>query len=166
MAKKQFDSLADYLEAAPKRLADAWELLEQPSRDREAPDAGHRHLRAAIYLAGYAVECALKAYVISRVRGAQRFDDAIQRRKMAGEAGLDFGGRRAHNLELLQKATDLSAAMDAELALKKMWAHLHKRWSTDLRYTPTHWTDRGAARDLVRAATDLHGWVDIRRRGG
>jgi hypothetical protein len=62
----QFDGKTDYIKAARMRLADAYELLEHPSSpdppeaDR-LPDPGVRHLRGALYLAGYAIEFALKA---------------------------------------------------------------------------------------------------------
>lgn len=89
----EFDSIGDYVKAGPRRLADAKELLEQPTLEPDAPDAAHRHLRGAVYLAGYAVECALKAYIISRAPPAQRFLEAIERRRQEGEPDLRLLGR-------------------------------------------------------------------------
>jgi hypothetical protein len=166
MAKKQFDRISDYVEAAPKRLADARELLAWPTVDADGPDAAHRHLRGAVYLAGYAVECALKAYIISRVPGAQRFHEAITRRATAGETSLDFRGSQAHNLERLWRATDLEAGMDTDTVVKTAWGVIRKHWSTDLRYAPTHLTGRNVARQAVEAAGIVHCFIEDRRRTG
>ncbi len=164
MAGKQFDSMGDYIAAGPRRLADAWELLEMPTRDPGGSDASHRNLRAAVYLAGYAVEFALKAYIISRVAGAQTFDEAVEARKEAGEAQLDFRGRRAHSLERLLKATDLPGWMDSRDDLRIAWGVLVSAWGPDQRYHPANWTQRSTAKALVQAAEDVHNWVGARRR--
>lgn len=160
---KQFDHISDYIKAAPKRLDDAWELLERPTWEPERRDARHRHHRGAVYLAGYAVECALKAYVISRVPGTQRFDDALAQRQQAGEMLPVLRGKQAHSLARLLRATDLEAAMDAQVELKKDWGAICQKWNPNLRYDPTHWTDRAAARRFVAGVDRVYRWVDERR---
>ncbi len=42
------DSIQDYLKVGPQRLADARELLQKPTWNPNASDAGHRNLRAAV----------------------------------------------------------------------------------------------------------------------
>src|SRR4051794_32059413 len=60
------DRLSDFVKSAPRRLKDAEELIEHPTADPQRSDADRRHLRGAMYLAGYAVECLLKAYLIEQ----------------------------------------------------------------------------------------------------
>lgn len=57
------DRISDFVKSGPHRLQNAEELMELPTRAAQGSDAGQRHLRAAMYLAGYAVECMLKAYL-------------------------------------------------------------------------------------------------------
>jgi hypothetical protein len=154
--------VADYLKAAPKRLDDARELLEAPTWRADREDALHRHLRAAVYLAGYVVECALKAYIISRVPGARSFEEAVTRRRADGEADLHFTGRRAHDLRALRRATDLDPVLDRTETIRKAWARCQK-WDPDWRYDPDHFTSRREARLFVDAAAALHAAIEVAR---
>jgi len=128
---QEFDRTTDYVKAGPRRLADALELLEQPSRDPEGSDAAHRNLRGAAYLAGYAVECALKACIISQTPGCVRFADALRVRSRQG-APSDLEGRRAHNIRLLLHVTDLEGAIEADYELRRSWGVCLK-WRPDWR---------------------------------
>jgi hypothetical protein len=58
---------SDYVKSAARRLKDAEELLQPPNADPQRSDADRRDLRGAMYLAGYAVESLLKAYLIEHV---------------------------------------------------------------------------------------------------
>ncbi|MBM3475926.1 MAG: hypothetical protein FJX75_21875 [Armatimonadetes bacterium] len=158
----RFDRIGDYVKAAPKRLDDARELLEAPTWGRERGDAAHRHLRAAVYLAGYVVECSLKAYIISRVPGARSFEDAIRRRAEEGETGLDFTGRRAHDLRALRRATDLDPVLDQSDDIREAWGRCQK-WDPDWRYDPSHFTSRREAGLFVEAAATLHTAIELAR---
>ena len=60
----EHDGISEYLKAGLHRLRDAEELLQEPSIILKESGADTRHLRGAVYLAGYAVECVLKAYLI------------------------------------------------------------------------------------------------------
>ncbi|HCU34749.1 MAG TPA: hypothetical protein DGT21_04660 [Armatimonadetes bacterium] len=160
------DSVRDYAAVGPQRLADAYELLEQPTWENSADDAGHRHLRAAVYLAGYAVECALKAYIVSREfpgdrSGRRTLSETIVRRTQRGDAP-QLSGRRTHNLTLLLRASHLERAMEHNERIKRQWGMLLK-WDPDWRYNPRPYTDRSAARTLVDAAAALHDWISSRR---
>ena len=57
-------TIQDYRKAAQFRLQDARELQMSPTHDGQRSDSDRRHLRGAMYLAGYAVECLLKAYLV------------------------------------------------------------------------------------------------------
>jgi HEPN domain-containing protein len=153
----QFDRITDYIKAAPRRLADARELLQDPTYDRDAPDAQHRHLRGAVYLSGYAVEFALKAYIISRTPGCQTFAEA---RKLLN---LDLDGARSHNLRLLARATDLEGALNNLSGVSQHWIRCWK-WRPDQRYDGTHMTCKSDAKGIVDAAETIWRWVEQQRR--
>jgi hypothetical protein len=68
-------------------------LLQPPSIDPNAQGADTRHLRGAVYLAGYAVECILKVYIISRVSAANSLAEAIEKRRDAGLSLTDLEAR-------------------------------------------------------------------------
>jgi hypothetical protein len=72
------DIIKDYRRAAEHRFADALELMETPTRNSHRSDANQRHLRGAMYLAGYSIECFLKAYLIHQT-GAQTLAEAMER---------------------------------------------------------------------------------------
>jgi len=77
--------------------------------------AGERHLRAAVYLAGYAIECILKVYIISRVAGAVSLAGAIEDRRAMGEQIPNILGAEGHRLTILLSLTDLETyLMDEE----------------------------------------------------
>jgi hypothetical protein len=162
----RYDSVRDYIAVAPQRIADAYELLQQPTWKPDAHNAGHRHLRAAVYLAGYAVECALKTYIVTVEfqcdrSHRRRFSEAVARRKERGEAPA-LSGRRTHNLVLLLRASRLETAMGTEERLRKHWGMLVK-WEPDWRYNPRLYTSRSEARAIVEAASALHDWVNEQR---
>ena len=153
----RFDGITHYIKAAPRRLADARELLQHPTYEKGARDAGHRHLRGAAYLAGYAVECALKAYIISRIPGCQTFSQARER------LPVDMSGARSHDFRLLAQATDLESDLLSRPELAGHWVWCRK-WQPDLRYDGTHMTSKGDARRMVDAAEVIWRWVEARRK--
>jgi hypothetical protein len=164
MSIREFDSITAYLSVAPKRLQDAWELLEQPTWQTDAPDAAYRHLRTAIYLAGYVIECALKAYIISREPSLQRFFEVIEVRNARGER-LDFSGSRGHSLLALRNATDLDARMDDDNEMKKLWhTWLKMNWGPHWRYHPKHFTERDEARRRIEASERIYEWIETQRK--
>lgn len=61
-----FDNISDLVKSGPRRLQDAEELMQPPTHDRQRSDAQTRHLRGAMYLSGYGVECLLKAYLVEQ----------------------------------------------------------------------------------------------------
>lgn len=164
MAIREFDGITAYVKVAPKRLEDAWELLEQPTWQSDASDAAYRHLRAAIYLAGYVIECALKAYIISREPPLQRFSEVINVRNARGE-NLDFSGSRGHSLLALCNATDLDTRMDDNDEIRQLWrVWFNGDWGPDWRYNPKDFTDRAGARGRIEAADRIYRWIDSQRK--
>ena len=100
------------------------------------------HYPGAYYLAGYAVECALKACVAKQVR---RYD--FPDKKLANEAFT-------HDLTKLMKLSGLAPELTKEMELNKSlelnWAVV-KDWSESTRYETG--TTETQARDLYSACT-------------
>lgn len=121
---------ADLQRLADDRVEDARVLLEA------------QRFSAAYYLAGYSVECALKACIAKEVRE------------------FDFPSRKtvldsySHDLNKLLKVTGLSADLEAESmandAFGDNW-YIVKDWSEEKRYQ--HATDETSAHDLFRAVS-------------
>ena len=158
----QFETQRDYLGAGPQRLSDATELLAPPSVNPEGRDADVRHLRAAMYLAGYAIECVLKAYIISRVPGTTTFTDALAQRPDCGLRRIrELRGSAGHNLIRLMEATDVETAMDQED--REAWG-MCATWNPQWRYCgqPLSASERRTAEEFVQAAQRL--WNLIRGR--
>ena len=80
----EYDGISQCRKAAIRRLRDAKELLQPSSLDSLEQGASTRHLRASIYLAGYAIECILKAYSISRVAKTMYLTEALHIRLLSG----------------------------------------------------------------------------------
>lgn len=105
----EYDGISELKKASLKRLRDAHELLELPTYDPSGGDADSRHLCAATYLAGYAVECALKAVIINRIevkrqRFTKRWTEVLLYRK---HQQPDLSGANSHNLQSLLTVSGL-----------------------------------------------------------
>ncbi|NSW57462.1 MAG: hypothetical protein HPY44_15750 [Armatimonadetes bacterium] len=163
----EYDGISELIKAAPRRLSDARELLEQPAWEPNRSDANYRHLVAAVYLAGYAVECLLKAYIIDRTDAVrktktQTWSQVLEYRKKSGK-GPDLSGARSHDLELLLRACDLPHRMQNDLDLRAAWGKCVKRWRPSLRYRPDPITDHGYATDTVDAIETVYEWLKTQR---
>ena len=129
----EYDGITHFLKAAPRRLADAFELLEPPSYKPKSSDASHRNLRAAIYLAGYVVECILKAYIIS-MQSAQTLRAASVALQQKGVDASNLFSVKGHNIQLLLSFTDLEAAPLPEDI--KTSLGICSKWKSTWRYSP------------------------------
>jgi HEPN domain-containing protein len=130
----------DFQRLAETRLADAQALLK------------NRRYDGAYYLAGYAVECALKACIAKRTK---RYD--FPDRELTKAA-------YTHKLTDLLKNTGVSEAVQQEFrdepALDGNWGVV-KDWSEESRYE-TH--GRKKARDMLRAVGHQQGVLACIRR--
>jgi len=120
----------DFQELARIRIREAKALLDA------------KCFHGAYYLAGYAVECALKACVARRVR-RHDFPD----REMVKKA-------YTHNLQDLVKVAELNTEFDSDKraieALRVNWSVV-KDWNEGLRYETA--ISEGQARDMYSACT-------------
>ena len=167
----EYDGISELWKAAPKRLADARELLQAPTREMKRSDQSIRHLRGAVYLSGYAVECILKVYIIEQTdascRGSgkrvQTWSDVLSIRQERGQTP-DLSGRRSHNLLLLYQATDLSQYVSQGSSIYATWNTCFKSWRVSLRYNPNHMDDPEMALQIVDALEAAYNWVRNRTR--
>jgi hypothetical protein len=120
----------DFQALAETRLADAQALL------------GGGQWSGAYYLAGYAVECALKASI---ARGTNQHDFPDKGRTIASYQ---------HNLDNLIGVAGLRTALQAEISNDNTFAGFWgvvTQWNEETRYT--HWEQQQAA-ELVNAVAD------------
>ncbi|OLE55008.1 MAG: DNA-binding protein [Acidobacteria bacterium 13_1_20CM_3_53_8] len=124
---------ADFQKLAGLRIKEAKVLLDR------------KHYEGAYYLAGYAVECALKACVAKKTK---RYDFPPNEK-----AVREF--YYTHELEKLVKGADLGGELkakeDADGQFKLNWAAV-KSWKEQARYEPE--IDEKRARDLYSAITN------------
>src|SRR5437660_810220 len=121
-----------FLRAAEARLEEAQFLL------------ANQYTTAAVYLAGYAVECAFKALILSS-EPASRHVATV----------LSFRGAKAHDFEWLRKQLarrhfSIPAPIEQQLQTTA-W------WTTGLRYTPRRIKETDAG-DFVATAEELVRW--------
>lgn len=104
----------------------------------------------AVYLAGYAVECVLKALLLSRVTAARRT-----------EILATFRGSRAHDFEWLRSRYLMEGGARFPREITEALT-LVGVWSTDLRYLPRNLKTHEAA-PFIEAAKLIVNWVEERR---
>jgi HEPN domain-containing protein len=127
----------EFLRVAKKRQAAA-ELLVQ-----------HGFPTEAVYLAGYAVECGLKAILL----------ECVPRKDRTAFVAAEFRGLRGHNLyNLKDKLRELSVHFPvAVLADFRIVAE----WTTDLRYE-TRDLDLIESREFLAATNRILNWCEQR----
>jgi HEPN domain-containing protein len=108
--------------------------------------------QGAYYLAGFAVECALKACIAKKTR---RHDFP---------ADKDYAGKvYTHNLDQLLMLAHLNAQLDTDMAARPLLANnwdLVRRWRVDSRYE----TSNLGGRDLTLAVNSTDGvlqWIKL-----
>ena len=126
-----------FYQSAKQRFEDAQFLLE----------AGRT--TGAVYLAGYSVECVLKALILATVAPGER-----------GETVASFRGTKAHDYDWLKARYFRHGGPPFPSVVSKHFT-LVNSWTTDLRYRA------GAARlteaeTFLRAAKAIVDWADGR----
>jgi hypothetical protein len=126
-----------FYRVAKQRFDDALLLLEM------------ERTTAAIYLAGYSVECMLKALILSAVPQAQE----------AELLGL-FHGARAHDYEWLLHLYVEKGGARMPPSVVPYFARVNS-WSTDMRYAPGT-VAAHEAKAFLDAAVEIMTWADER----
>ena len=161
----RYDGHSELLKAAPKRLRDALELLEEPTREPDSSDAAYRHLCGACYLAGYAVECILKVYVIRlldyrRGPGFVRWSDVVEHFATMPD-GPDLSGARSHSLRRLLAVSGLESELGTDPGMRANWTQC-ERWDYAWRYVSAFQMSPVGARRFVEACRQTHDWIKHR----
>jgi hypothetical protein len=107
------------------------------------------HTTGAVYLAGYGIECILKALVLSDLAPAAR-----------SETLNSFRGARAHDYEWLRTQYLQNGGARFPREITRAFT-LVNDWSTDMRYLPRTLRAEEADGFLSAAETIIH-WVDGR----
>lgn len=137
MALPQAPEARAFYQSAKQRFEDATFLLEAA------------RTTGAVYLAGYGVECILKAMILSILAGKQRME-------MAGE----FRGRLAHDFDWLRRRYFESGGPPFPPEISKAFAAVNT-WDTELRYQPGMTKPRDAEAFLA-AVSQIIQWADGR----
>jgi HEPN domain-containing protein len=122
-----------FMRAAEQRLKEARFLLE------------HDFTTAAVYLSGYAVECGLKALLLSDEPSARNRETI---KLFRGARGHSFGWLRR---ELLLRRVVFPRQVERWLAALS-W------WSTDLRYDPSQ-VEKKSEVEFLRSTEELVSWI-------
>jgi HEPN domain-containing protein len=137
IVKSEFSCTPEsFWRAASQRVASAIRLLESQS-----------HLDA-VYLAGYVVECALKALILKRT-------PANKRRDLCQELS---SGARSHNFDYLS-GTLVLRQCTIPREVRQSLDVLSDEWSTDLRYVGNLISYREAERFIQRVQA-VYEWVE------
>ncbi len=136
---------SDFKKLSEARITDAKVLL------------GARRFDAAYYLAGYSVECAIKAYITKQIRKYQFPEGPEKVRKIY-----------THNLEDLIKVVELSDQFQKEIksdaALETNWG-IAKDWSEQTRYHRNGKIAEKKAKAMIDAVSDpTHGVLQCLQR--
>lgn len=126
-----------FYRAAKERFEDAEFLLNM------------KRTTGAVYLAGYSVECMIKALILSVVPRARE-----------DEISAMFRGRQAHDFRWLMRLYRQHGGTAMPNDLHPQW-NLVARWSTDLRYSPQTIGLR-RAKAFLDSATKIIKWADGR----
>jgi hypothetical protein len=152
----EFDGLTTFRKSGYQRLRDAEHLLTPPLVDREENGASLRHLRGAMYLCGYGVECLFKAYMIAQHPPLNRLSDVLFELRKADPNVRDICGVAGHDLSYLLTLTGLETRMDIG---RKIQMGQCAKWRSSWRYSaePAREDD---AKAMVQAARSLVTWIN------
>ncbi len=152
----EFDGVSEYHQSGLRRLRDAEELLQPPTLLPNESGAETRHLRGAMYLAGYAVECALKEYLLAK-DNAVSLAAWLEKRSASGRDTPHLLSAEGHDITLLISLTDLEQRLDNDTDRKKDWG-ICCRWKSTWRYDPKT-PSFAFAFEFVVAARRFYQWV-------
>lgn len=126
----------DFQRAAGQRLTTAQFLLD------------NRYNLDALYLAGYTVECSLKALILELTPAAER---AKTLKKISS-------GKKMHEPEVLGMLLK-NLGRPIPLVLVRRIRSSRSGWTTALRYESGRW-DTGETRSFLRSAKAVYDWVE------
>ena len=144
MARDLFIGVTEQSKAGVHRREDAHALL------------GATRWRGAMYMAGYSIECLLKAKLM-RMYGCsnlRNLEEELQRRGLLAERATIF----THQLEILLR---LANGLDRLRRNAQLWQvfNIVNLWIPAWRYNPDL-SNREDARDYLSAVDSIRHWID------
>ena len=141
---QQYDGRTDMWKVAIKRRADARRLFE----------GGQPHTSGAVYLAGYAVECKMKA-IAMEVHGVSSL------RALTSKLNLDDNAVFTHGLEALLALLPFEHSFRRSQVWRDFTTQV-ARWRPSWRYAPRDWPE-DKARAFLSAVDRVYMWLDANR---
>lgn len=154
MSTGHFNGITDQQKAAFKRLRDAWKLLSPELSRGQAlvrwKEENGRHSRGAMYLAGYAIECKLKAIAMEIYRCPTLAELAIK---------WDVNDREVytHGVEALARRLPLWKTFQRSVVWLDFAGQVN-RWQPSWRYDPTDWNNNKAL-VFIEAVDRVYKWL-------
>lgn len=145
------NGISDLRKAAIHRKRDAWRLYDPDRR----PARFGMHARGALYLAGYAIECKLKA-IAMEVYGCRTLDELIRVRS------LDDRSVYTHGLETLGSHVP---ALWARFRQSDVWSDFSRRvnrWRPSWRYDPRTVSPSDAG-EFLNSVERIFQWFESNR---
>jgi len=143
MARKVFSGISEQSKAAIHRREDAEALFNE------------KRWRGAMYVAGYAIECTIKARLMSmfEVDHLEDLETKIKQRGLIAESDSLFD----HRIELYVR---VSGRLDAMRQDKVVWPafNLANRWIPSWRYNPDR-SNMDDAEDFLHAVDTVIQWI-------
>lgn len=112
-----------------------------------------------MYLAGYAVECIVKAHLISRHDPLKTLAQVDAKLRKSEPDFPNLLGAAGHSISILLRYTDLEAYFDDQL--RQAFGAISGGWNVDMRYNPRN-PKRPEAESLVNKAEKIYNWVRAR----
>lgn len=144
MSRQDYQGVTDLTLAAIRRKSDARALY----------DKGEDHHRGAMYLAGYAIECKIKA-IAMEIYGALTLEELIEKTK------IDKDIAYSHGLEALINQLPFKERFHRSEEWKDFASHVNT-WKTSWRYDPKR-PREGKAKAFLDAVDRVYGWLEANR---
>jgi HEPN domain-containing protein len=143
VGKKRFGGISEQSKAGQHRRADADALFEK------------QRWRGAMYLAGYAIECLIKAKLMKMFKQSdlEGLEAELKRRHIIPDDSSLFD----HRIELYVGA---SGRLDALRSNRDLWRSFNvaNRWIPSWRYNPDQ-SNRADAEDFLSAVDAMLEWI-------
>ncbi len=146
--------LTDQRKAAFKRLRDAVALLGEDGQDVSWAGKKGNHARGAMYIAGYAVECKLKA-IAMEVNGCRSLEE------LSEKWDVDEQTVYSHGLEALAKRLPLYNRFTQSPVWREFAGQVN-RWRPAWRYDPEDHLNSGAAA-FIKSVQAVYNWLESNR---
>jgi hypothetical protein len=143
VGKKRFAGVSDQSKASQHRRADAQALFEK------------ERWRGAMYIAGYAIECLIKAKLMEMFKqgNLEGLEVELKRRHLISEGSSLFD----HRIELYLRASGRLDALKDDTVLWRSFS-IANRWIPSWRYNPDL-SSPAATKEFLSAVDTMLRWI-------